>query len=43
MTHGDGDGDSDGNDEQWVEATIDSAESRRGSFYDWGFHCDYGV
>jgi hypothetical protein len=33
----------DGDDEQRTEATIDAAESRRGSYYDWGFHRDYCV
>jgi len=40
-TNGDDDGDDD--DEQRAEATIDAAESRRGSYYDWGFHRDYCV
>ena len=39
MDHGDSDGD--GDDEQQAEATIDAAESGRGSYYDWGFHRDY--
>jgi hypothetical protein len=34
MAHGDGNGN--GNDEQRAEATIDAAESRRGSYYDCG-------
>jgi len=35
MADGDGDGDGD-DDEQRAEATIDAAESRRGSYYDGG-------
>ena len=34
MAMADGDGDGDGDDEQRAEATIDAAESRRGSYYD---------
>ena len=41
MAMADGDGDGDG--DQRAEATIDTAESRRGSYYDWGFHRDYCV
>ena len=39
----DGDGDVDGDDEQRADATIDGAESRRGSYYDWGYRGDYCV
>jgi len=38
-----GNGDGDGDDEQGAEVTIDVAESRGGSYYDWGFHRDYWV
>jgi hypothetical protein len=30
----------DGDGKQRAEATIDTAESRRASYYDWGFHRD---
>jgi len=32
------DGNGDSTDEQRAEATIDAAESRKHSYYDWGFH-----
>jgi len=43
MADGDDDDDGDGDDEQRAEATIDAADSRRLSYYDWGFHRDYSV
>jgi hypothetical protein len=35
---GDDDGDGDSDDAQRLEVTIDTTESRRGSYNDWGFH-----
>jgi hypothetical protein len=41
MANGNGNGN--GNDEQRAEATTDAAESRPGSYYEWGFLQDYCV